>query len=122
MWVFSRYGMVSVSAFKGKFNVRARDRKHLEALMERFTQMDAKILVTPKRDYYFRIEVARDVWVKVVAEMAAEQTWGNFKNEVAVTRPQDEDYLDALHEVWEVMWNLQAKKERASATRRAESA
>jgi len=122
MWYFSIHGFFSVSAFKCKLNVRSRDRKHLEALIERFPQLATKILVTPKRDYHFRIEVAREVWVKVVAEMAAEQDWSNFKNEVAVTRPQDEDYLDALHEIWEVMWNLQAKKERESATRRTRSA
>jgi hypothetical protein len=114
MWIFSIYGFYSVSAFGNKFNVRARDQAHLIALQKRFPSlMKVGILTTPDADYRYRITVARSVWVKVATELAGEQDWSNFKNKAGqACKYQDRDYLDALHDIWEVMYKLQEGKKK----------
>ena len=43
--------------------------------------------------------------------LVKEQTWSNFKNEVARFNGCD-DYEQALHQIWWIMFNLQEKGER----------
>jgi hypothetical protein len=55
----------------------------------------------PWRDYRYRLIVPETVWLAVAAELAQEQDWSNFKNEVA--RHQGEagtDYHAALRQAW----------------------
>jgi len=52
--------------------------------------------------------------VAVMSEMADEQTWSNFKNEAARFQGNaGRDYVQALHDVWDVMRNLQEAAARA---------
>ena len=94
MWICSRYGFFSVvcaSDRTGKnravdtslLMVRARDRVHLELLMERFPKQlgDYKITETAHNDYRFRILVSRPHWVAVARELAEDIDYGNFKSE-----------------------------------------
>ncbi len=106
MWLFTIYGFFSTSKYGDVLNVRARDRGHLEALKKRFPQLTGEVITLPQRDYLFRIEVPQAVWVDVVAELAKEQTWSNFKG-AAQDFNGAGDYVNALHDVWEVMYNLQ---------------
>jgi hypothetical protein len=94
--------------------VRARVRKHLTNLQNRFPVFAAtKILALPGRDYGFRLIVPKAVWVEVLKELAEEQTWANFKNEAGKNIGQTgADYTRALHDVWEVMYGLQETKSR----------
>lgn len=117
MWLFTRYGFYSVACAKKKdgsldpsaMMVRARRKSHLEALQKRFAQLAAaEIVMLPGRDYKYRLIVAKDSWIKIVAELASEQTWSNFKNEAArFGGSGDSDYVHALHEVWSIMNGLQ---------------
>jgi hypothetical protein len=46
--------------------------------------------------------------VPVLAELAQEQTWSNFKNQAAdYAGGHGSEYIDALHRVWSVMHRLQ---------------
>jgi hypothetical protein len=111
MWLFTRYGFYSISVYDGKFTVRARLRKHLTVLQHRFPVLSKyQVEVMPERDYRYRLYVDRDVWENVVCELTREQTWGNFKSEVARFGGRDE-YERTLHEVWEVMHRLQWEEE-----------
>jgi hypothetical protein len=111
MWLFTRYGFYSISVYDGKFTVRARLRKHLTVLQRRFPVLSKyQVEVMPERDYRYRLYVDRDVWENLVCELTREQTWGNFKSEVARFGGRDE-YERALHEVWEVMHRLQYAEE-----------
>jgi hypothetical protein len=91
--------------------VRARCKEHLSNLQKRFAVLtSAKIVRLPNRDYRYRLIVPKDVWVALVAELAGEQEWSNFKNEAArFLGAAGSDYTDALHEVWGLMYKLQTK-------------
>lgn len=122
MWIFTKYGFFSaVCARKGngrhgepvdpdRIMVRARLRGHLDSLKERFPDLlgDCEILESVGTDYAFRLFVQKAAWAKVVATLAEETDYDNFKNKVK--RHQGHSgtaYEDSLHEVWSVMGRLQ---------------
>jgi hypothetical protein len=122
MWVFTKYGFFSaVCARKGngqygqpvdpdRIMVRARLGSHLDALLKRFSdRLDGiEIQTFPGTDYAFRIFVAKPVWSDVLAALAAETDYDNFKAEVASHQGNDgKAYGKSLHDVWEVMYGLQ---------------
>lgn len=121
MWVFTRYGFVSIacaskhdgSVDEAQVMVRARLREHLENLRERFPDSEmakVPILSDAGTDYPFRVVIARVDWASILSELALEQTWSNFKNEAsrfARLRKSSSRYVEALHEVWHVMLRLQ---------------
>ena len=122
MWIFTRYGFFSaVCARQGeghygapvdpdRIMVRARARAHLEALLARFPDQlgSCEIRESSATDYAFRILVSKSAWSDVMAELARDIDYGNFKSEVA--RHQGSAgaaYEDTLHEVWGTMLRLQ---------------
>src|SRR4051812_30586421 len=122
MWIFTKYGFFSaVCARKGDGNhgqpvdpdrimVRARVRGHLEALTKRYPDFVDKceIQESSSTDYAFRLFVLKSVWVQVLAGLAEETDYDNFKSEVA--RHQGKvgaAYEHSLHDVWSVMNRLQ---------------
>ncbi len=117
MWLFTRYGFYSVACAEGKgaerdpglFMIRARKIAHLKALRKRFPELaDCSVTCSEHRDYRYRIFVAKVIWMGVMSELASEQTWSNFKNETARFQGAEGDaYLNALHQVWSVMFGLQ---------------
>ena len=117
MWIFTRYGFFSVASAskpdgsrdRETVMVRARRKDHLESLRDRFPALaDKKILTMPNADYRYRIIVPKQAWVSVVAELAEEQDWSNFKNEVSSHQGKSgAAYVRALHDVWEIMNGLQ---------------
>ncbi len=122
MWLFTRYGFYSIaSADKpdgsldpDSLMIRSRVLAHLQNLKARFPALkDADVLVTPDRDYRYRVIVSKSDWAEAVVELVREQEWANFKSEAA--RHQGilgSDYLAALHETWAVMYRLQENTER----------
>ena len=120
MWLFTKHGFFSaVCARQGdgkhgqpvdpnRIMVRARVRKHLEALQERFSDLLGKSEVQENKgtDYAFRFFVDKPVWSQVLVGLSEELDYDNFKSEV--TRQKGSDgYLDSLQEVWSVMHRLQ---------------
>ena len=122
MWIFTRHGFYSaVCARQGdgkhgqsidpdRIMVRARVCGHLEALTKRFPDLLAEcpIQVDARTDYGFRIFVQKSVWMQVIAGLAEETDYGNFKSEAK--RHQGKAgaaYEDALYDVWSVMHRLQ---------------
>jgi hypothetical protein len=126
MWVFTRYGFVSIACARkpnggvdeASVMVRARTREHLVNLKARFADTEfgrAEIRQSVGTDYKYRVIVPKSVWVGILAELAMEQTWSNFKNEAARLANGKKDahqYVDALHEVWGIMCNLQTSEGR----------
>lgn len=122
MWIFTKYGFFSaVCARTGdgrhgqpvdteRIMVRARVKKHIEALKERFPKEigDCDIFEDHNTDYAFRMFVNKAVWVRVLAATAEETDYDNFKSKVARQQgPDGAPYEHALHEVWAVMYRLQ---------------
>ncbi|HEV2326444.1 MAG TPA: hypothetical protein VGS10_21075 [Terracidiphilus sp.] len=126
MWVFTRYGFVSIacaskhdgSVDEARVMVRARLREHLENLCERFPNSEmakVPILNDAGTDYRFRVVIPKSEWATILNELALEQTWTNFKNEAsrfARLKKTSSSYVDALHDVWQVMARLQHEGER----------
>jgi hypothetical protein len=122
MWIFTKHGFFSaVCARKGdgkhdqpvdldRFMVRARVRGHLEALKKRFPQFlgECEIQVSTGTDYAYRLFVQKSGWMKVLAALAEETDYDNFKSEVAHHQGKaGAAYERSLHEVWSVMHSLQ---------------
>jgi len=118
MWLFTQYGFYSVVCARDlagnparvdpdTLTVRARCRRHLELLQKRFPQLATlEIADSTNTDYRFHVVVPKTVWAEVVRELTVEIDYGNFK-ERAHSRSGDGKYVDALHDVWEVMERLQ---------------
>jgi hypothetical protein len=121
MWVFTRYGFVSAACARkpsGAIDnetimLRARSRKHLENLKERFPDTalgSAEILDSVGTDYRYRVLLPKARWASILSELAMEQTWSNFKSEAerfTRFRKEPSDYVQALHRVWAIMDELQ---------------
>jgi hypothetical protein len=122
MWIFTRYGFFSIACANKNGNgdidpnvvmVRARLKEHLLKLQERFKEASfAKLPIesSSHTDYRYRLLMPKTEWVSALSEMAAEQTWRNFKNEAGLferTHNLSKRYVDALHDIWSVMHRLQ---------------
>ncbi len=116
MWIFTKYGFYSIVCAKrdgeggpSKIMIRARMRRHLENLADRFPALkDAEIKTTTDTDYRYRLFLKKETWAGVLFELAQEQDYSNFKDEAARNRDAvGSRYVDALHEVWSVMYPLQ---------------
>jgi hypothetical protein len=65
------------------------------------------ILATPTADYPYRVVVPKSLWATLLSELALEQSWSNFKNEVAAFQEEGgREYSQALHDVWARMARL----------------
>jgi hypothetical protein len=122
MWLFTKHGFFSsVCARQGdgkhgqpvdtdRIMVRARIRGHLEALKERFPYIlgESEIQESAGTDYAYRLLVQKSAWTQVVAGLAEETDYDNFKSEVAHHQGRaGADYEHSLHKVWSVMHSLQ---------------
>lgn len=124
MWLFTTYGFYrAVCARTGdgrrsnppdphRIMVRARVRSHLVALAARFPDLLAPAVIdeSPNADYAYRLFVDKAAWVRVVAALADEIDYDNFKSATAAARgPAGASYQAALHDVWAVMHRLQSR-------------
>jgi hypothetical protein len=122
MWLFTKHGFYSaVCARQGdgrhgqpvdpnRIMVRARVRKHLDALTERFKELlgGCEIQEFHGSDYAFRIFVDKPVWSQVLVGLNEELDYDNFKSEVASFQGREgAAYEHSLHDVWSVMHKLQ---------------
>ena len=122
MWIFTKHGFFSAVCARqgdgkhgqpvdpGRIMVRARMREHLEALKERFPSLlgRCEIREFAGTDYAYRLFVEKAVWSQVLAGLAEETDYDNFKSEVARHQGRaGAAYEHSLHEVWSVMNRLQ---------------
>lgn len=122
MWLFTKHGFFSaVCARQGsgkhgqpvdpnRIMVRARVRAHLAGLKKQFPHLlgQCGIQEFVGTDYAFRIFVAKSVWSQVLAGLAEETDYDNFKSKVAHHQGKaGAAYERSLHDVWSVMYKLQ---------------
>ncbi|MBY0523625.1 MAG: hypothetical protein K2R98_09500 [Gemmataceae bacterium] len=118
MWIFLPEGFFSVVCGRTKdgldadtITVRARLKQHLENLIARFSAQLAghPIKQTDDTDYRYRLILPKTTWVKVLALIGQELDYGNFKSRAATVQGKaGRDYVDALHDVWAMMRDLQS--------------
>ncbi len=126
MWIFTKHGFFSaVCARKGngkhgqpvdpdRIMVRARMLGHLEALKKRFPDFlgECEMQKSAGTDYAYRLFVQKSAWMQVLAGLAGETDYDNFKSEVACHQGSaGAAYEHALHDVWSVMNRLQKQGE-----------
>ena len=71
-----------------------------------------EILTWPKRDYRYRLILPKKSWVAIVADLAQEQEWSNFKDAAEEFQgKRGKRYVRALHDVWSVMYGLQESED-----------
>ncbi len=122
MWIFTKHGFFSAVCTRqadakhdqpvdpDRILVRAIVRGHLEALKKRFPDLlgDCEIREFAGTDYAYRVFVPKSAWARVLAGLAEETDYDNFKSQVAHHQgPAGAAYERALHEVWSVMNRLQ---------------
>lgn len=133
MWLFSKIGFFSAvqhwdnDAF---LVVRARDAKHLVALVKELRKnkhVQVEIIESPDADYPVRIIVAKTVFATWLADHAEEEIdYPNFKNvlDVAAREATNDQgsarrYATALHAIWRIAKDcLDTPRARAYARRR----
>lgn len=113
MWLFTRYGFFSIAVTSntciGEVAIRSRSRAHLETLKKRFPKSSlGEIKDFSGSDYRFRCTTSKAEWALIIAELAKEQTWSNFKAEASKNLPGDITYKSTLHKVWGLMKHLEA--------------
>jgi hypothetical protein len=111
MWIFTTDGFISVVAHRDKPDtvlVRARDRRHLEAMTRgpdglttvRYECSD--VIELPSADYRYRVEMPRDEFRSLVADAAESIEYDNFKGACA-QNGLGGWWLRSLHAVWSIL-------------------
>jgi hypothetical protein len=121
MWLITRYGLFSIVCAhlpenrtrqrrmrfaepepdRDTLMIRARNVQHLEALRDRFPGLRTYPTHTNTgTDYPVRLIVPKEFVTGMLAELATEIDYSNFKNAVKHERPQDWDYQEFCSEVW----------------------
>lgn len=105
MWLFTTHGFLSIVADRedpetGRLLVRARNRKHLKALLP-----DCEPFQKTPSDYPRRVWAEREQVQKLLTDRVAALSYDNFKNAIP-----DVEYHDACLDVWEAMWKYQQSK------------
>ena len=105
MWIFTKYGFISVvqhNSLEDCFQVKSRVVEPLEIL---WPEIDIEII--DWADYRFRITIEKDKVFDILSKEIQNVNYTSFKNECYV----DHDYHDALVRVWNTMYNYQMKME-----------
>ncbi|SRR5579885_3584294 len=109
MWVFTTRGFFSAvedtNSYKpGRVLVRGRVKKDMDNLraLAHDLGFDTHLEETPDRDYRYRVRMKKSVWAKLMARMAEEIDYPNFKKTVT-----DERRHEAYMQVWLAMLGLQ---------------
>jgi hypothetical protein len=101
MWLMTKHGFYSiVRKAPDEFQVRSREVRDLQNLIERIPLPQQKVVETPKADYAARLIVNRDVLLKILAFLGETIDYQNFKDRISTTPDQTHK---PYHQVWSVM-------------------
>jgi hypothetical protein len=107
MWVFTTSGFLSAVYKDGAMQVRARDRKSLEALSK---ETAAAIIATPLADYPYRIAITNEQFSTWLSQQVMAIDYKNFKSEIADTRGYG--FAKPLNKVWSAMHEIEDSQAR----------
>lgn len=111
MWLSSTIGFFSIVKEHDTDNllVRARVKTHLVNLRQALPELqERRIITTPERDYRFRIIVTAGEVQKILAYLAANINYNNYKNATKKHMPSPDEQA-MLFEIWRAGWELQEK-------------
>jgi hypothetical protein len=107
MWVFTTSGFLSAVYKDGAMQVRARDRKSLEALSK---ETAAAIIATPLADYPYRIAITNEQFSTWLSQQVMAIDYKNFNSEIADTRGYG--FAKPLNKVWSAMHEVEDSQAR----------
>jgi hypothetical protein len=108
MWLATKHGFYSiVHKSNGHFHVRGRVRKDLENLIA-LVGLETELHEWPLADYRYRVIVTRAQFTRIMAALALDLDYPNFKSQIAAT-PDQRGKLSAFHEIWEILSRLQER-------------
>lgn len=110
MWLFTETGFVSAVVHyedPDVLVVRARDRA---SLTDMATQFDKQIFETPRNDYPYRVFMSKHQMSEWMHATIMDADYTNYKNRMHMVR--DEKFVDALHDVWSVMYGTTGDERR----------
>ncbi len=112
MWIASKFGFFSIvqkhapaEGTPAGYHVRARLHADLENLLHA-ARLRKEIQEWPDADYRYRFIGSEADVDQVMACLAATLDYDNFKSKIGRT-PEQRSKLDAYHEIWSVMAELQ---------------
>jgi len=113
MWIFSKIGFYSAVQKPDSpvITIRARVTQDLDRLREMYLPNLSPNASQPDTDYPVRAYATPEDWANAVAAMARDIDYSNFKSEVM--RLQGSARMDAYHNVWEALLDLQETEESA---------
>lgn len=133
MWVFTRYGAVSIvrapksadSVYTANglrcVQVRGRSKKHLDQILRRYCHVGkvsalsaSAIQETPERDYPFRFYLSRQDAGLLAYRMAMDIKYENFKDAAkssAGTGSVEKDYPGLLMRIWSAFFDWSGRQE-----------
>lgn len=102
MWLFTKYGFVSVVQKRGDahLTVRSRARKHLDLARQHYWPELSETRKTPNADYGYRATIGHAEFAHGLARAGLDITYDNYKAEVTRVLGQ------AAHEVFMRVWSV----------------
>ena len=118
MWLITPVGFFSVvqkasDVAADTLTVRARVRGDLEALREQYLPNLGEVQESKANDYRFRAVAPRADVAAAMANMVNHLQYSNFKNQVAKLQGSARAHL--YHDVWDVLYRLQAEPAKYNA-------
>ena len=119
MWILATTGFYSIvqkpwDRAKGTLTIRARVRRDLINLKERYLPSLADIIETEDSDYRYRATAPQDEVVQAMAKITADIDYDNFKDAVAARQGYERAAI--YHDVWSDLYRLQRIKASGEAT------
>jgi hypothetical protein len=117
MWIACVDGFFSTVIDKiepGRMLIRARCEKDIKNLYDRYRDKCPSMrepTSDDSRDYRYRLSVSKRDWVKLVAELASNVDYPNFKTAVHQL-PDQENKNRPYLEIWSIMHDVQLDEER----------
>lgn len=113
MWLFTTDGFFSAVQDQNdteRIMVRARQKKDLEAMLEKLELEDTRILEWFGSDYRYRVFIRRLEWAQYVLGEIMALHYTNFKD--AALAPDDHERSAAYHSIWSrlVAWQDSANQ------------
>ena len=106
MWLATQHGFYSIVLKDDeKYHVRSRMRKDLENLLV-LVRKSHYIHCWEAADYKYRSIVGQADFVNIMGRLALSLDYPNFKSQIAAS-PDQRDKLDAFHEIWAILAQLQ---------------
>ena len=109
MWLATQHGFYSiVQKSPGEYHVRGRVQNDLENLL-RLVGTAHQIQTWEGADYRYRIIVGERDFTAIMAALALDLDYPNFKNQIA-SLPDQQEKLDSFHHIWGIIAQLQKEQ------------